>query len=874
MTQENQDVADGKQTPNAPGNIDIKIRKAVVSKRFAHIYVALSLLVLLASSSIWATLSARLQLSNASQLVNGFLFHNLQSVHEALLPSSQSLLIKWPLFLLIGTKSALPTAFVIATICLVLVTLIGLALLVTKITDKPLLAGTIILAISSMLLLSPAASNSGILLPDNMAMLAVRNIEHIVYIIGLVFIVRSRRVAGKAFLIGLSIIALSIANDAYFVFIGVGGAILMAAIYTLYRQWSFVHIALRWLTASTLGSLIAFGLLLALSMLGFTHIVFGERIAIDKFTYMPKEIFLNIVRTILDFLSHFGANPSHAATELSAIPREIYNQIADVSTLTYIINFALLVIGIGMISLLFKATISYRPKQAARPQVPVALSMMLLAAALFTFITAIFTKHDAFATRQFTFIFFFAIAIGATAYANIMQWRSTTLVVTGFVLLAGIIAGSPSLYTAFHKYSASAAVMNEQTIAIQQALANHKVDYLVGDYERVVPANLSSTGNFAIAPLESCITFSQTRTSTTWQPDLKKHSFAYLLTLDSSAGRTHAACNLDTVQETYGQPNASLVIAGTPAEPKELLLFYDFGENSIKTSISMGILEQIQNLTKQIPNECVGKTTLDVVAHQDDDLLFMNPAIYNKITSGGCVTTVYMTAGDGGSGNFYWLRRRQGSEAAYSLMLGQPVLNWSEKTYELDKNYYITIATPVEKPNISIIFMNIPDGNVNGDGFSGFGNQSLAKLWDGNIQSIRTVDGLSDFTKNGTVNTLLGIMSILRPSEVWTQSFSARNAGDHSDHQATGKYTKSAFDQYLSDSSEQSFTPVIRYYIGYPIRELPENLSPTESETKKVIFESYARNDSNICGSPENCSTFGTYEAYLWRQYRDDTIGQ
>ncbi len=37
-----------------------------------------------------------------------------------------------------------------------------------------------------------------------------------------------------------------------------------------------------------------------------------------------------------------------------------------------------------------------------------------------------------------------------------------------------------------------------------------------------------------------------------------------------------------------------------------------------------------------------------VVAHQDDSLLFLSPDLLHDIQAGDCVTTVYVTAGDGG----------------------------------------------------------------------------------------------------------------------------------------------------------------------------------------------------------------------------------
>jgi len=60
---------------------------------------------------------------------------------------------------------------------------------------------------------------------------------------------------------------------------------------------------------------------------------------------------------------------------------------------------------------------------------------------------------------------------------------------------------------------------------------------------------------------------------------------------------------------------------------------------------------------------------LTVVAHEDDDLLFMNPDIQHDLSAGACATTVFLTAGDDGQPSAYWLEREMGSQSAYDTML-------------------------------------------------------------------------------------------------------------------------------------------------------------------------------------------------------------
>lgn len=53
-----------------------------------------------------------------------------------------------------------------------------------------------------------------------------------------------------------------------------------------------------------------------------------------------------------------------------------------------------------------------------------------------------------------------------------------------------------------------------------------------------------------------------------------------------------------------------------------------------------------------------------------DDLLFLSPDLLHDIQAGRCVRTVYLTAGDAGRGERYWLGREDGVRAAYAQMAG------------------------------------------------------------------------------------------------------------------------------------------------------------------------------------------------------------
>src|SRR5207244_696059 len=100
-----------------------------------------------------------------------------------------------------------------------------------------------------------------------------------------------------------------------------------------------------------------------------------------------------------------------------------------------------------------------------------------------------------------------------------------------------------------------------------------------GDYWRVIPIkHLVGKSALTVMPLSSCTVARNTLSSGVWQPDLRKHSVAYLLSLDRSL-TDFPQCSLNQVIAAYGRPNSSISISGSLNHPDEVLLFYDRGVN-------------------------------------------------------------------------------------------------------------------------------------------------------------------------------------------------------------------------------------------------------------------------------------------------------
>ncbi|OGM25932.1 hypothetical protein A2627_02290 [Candidatus Woesebacteria bacterium RIFCSPHIGHO2_01_FULL_39_28] len=262
--------------------------------------------------------------------------------------------------------------------------------------------------------------------------------------------------------------------------------------------------------------------------------------------------------------------------------------------------------------------------------------------------------------------------------------------------------------------------------------------------------------------------------------------------------------------------------------------------------------------TAHAATSCPNGTTLNIVAHEDDDLLFLSPDLFHNIQAGKCIVTVFVTSGDANGSSFYWLGRENGSKAAYAQMAG--VSNsWTQNDAGLT-GHPIPIFNLDNNSTVSLIFMRLPDGNVNGSGFPNNNNESLQKIWQSGITTIHPVDGSSSYTKQDIINSLTFIINIYQPDKINTQDFvGSYNDGDHSDHHTTA---------YFAQAANQSYPKLHTFtaYLGYPISSLPINVLGNDAIAKQNAFLAYAPYDLSVCQTLSYCQLVD-YGQWLVRQY-------
>ncbi|NIZ92784.1 DUF7402 domain-containing protein, partial [Kineococcus rubinsiae] len=272
---------------------------------------------------------------------------------------------------------------------------------------------------------------------------------------------------------------------------------------------------------------------------------------------------------------------------------------------------------------------------------------------------------------------------------------------------------------------------------------------------------------------------------------------------------------------------------------------------------------------------CSPRSSITVDAHTDDDLFFQNPDVLRAVavatTGASCYRGVYVTAGDAGraTSTGYWQAREQGVQAAYATMAGVAD-EWTATTRTF-AGKPVVVATLRDAPTVSLAFLRLPDGNVDGSGFGTTRYASLQKLYTGSIATISTVDSGAgagaSYTRAQLSATLGALVLAQRASHVRTLDFTGTfGDGDHSDHHAVG---------YLVRDEVRAVAPgaTLAGYSGYPGAGSPVNVPTTSPEftAKAAAFEAYAPYDALLeCRTAQDCLTGsrrGDEGAWLQRQY-------
>ena len=115
-----------------------------------------------------------------------------------------------------------------------------------------------------------------------------------------------------------------------------------------------------------------------------------------------------------------------------------------------------------------------------------------------------------------------------------------------------------------------------------------------------------------------------------------------------------------------------------------------------------------------------------------------------------------------------WASRELGVRAAYAQMAGVAD-TWVTSDAAIP-GHAAPLLTLDGAPRISVVFLRLPDGWLDGSGTAANGYQSLQKLLEGQVGSVAAVDGSSAYTRPELTGALATLMRTLQPDTIRTQT--------------------------------------------------------------------------------------------------------
>lgn len=224
---------------------------------------------------------------------------------------------------------------------------------------------------------------------------------------------------------------------------------------------------------------------------------------------------------------------------------------------------------------------------------------------------------------------------------------------------------------------------------------------------------------------------------------------------------------------------------------------------------------------------------LNIVAHMDDDLYFQNPDVMKLVRADECFRTIYTSAGDSGYSETYWSKREGGIEASYAWMAGVPNA-WTTDRFVTGSGQSIKVRTLNGRPNVSLVYMRLPDGEPEGTGTELYGYESISRLLEGDIDVIHAIDGSAAYTSATLRNALIDLINAAQPDHLKTMDYihAIGSDSDNYDHHATALYAQDA-SRYASRGHS------LTGYEGYPTENKAQNVFGTELADKTTAYDTY-----------------------------------
>ncbi|MBO1335003.1 PIG-L family deacetylase [Streptomyces sp. VRA16 Mangrove soil] len=278
---------------------------------------------------------------------------------------------------------------------------------------------------------------------------------------------------------------------------------------------------------------------------------------------------------------------------------------------------------------------------------------------------------------------------------------------------------------------------------------------------------------------------------------------------------------------------------------------------------------------------------LQVLAHPDDDLYFMNPDAQRAFAAGTPLVCVYVTAGEANGQNktpadrqpapnkaAYSAARHQGLRQSYAAQLGLPVFTrWETSALRLRGGFQVEVNTlqhrgrSVELVHLDLA-MHTPAGHM-----------GIPALWRDRGLLLRTlvpegspVRPVQTYDYDSLVAVLVELFERYRPTLVHTldpdpdiqlsdritQIRDSEQPGysDHADHTAVACFSWAALIQWAQRAKGGPPAFAVTSFRGYYNHHWPKNLPPQVLRPKAAHLVPYGAGPDWACGNPAGCGDY------------------
>ncbi|MCX5378663.1 PIG-L family deacetylase [Streptomyces sp. NBC_00091] len=289
---------------------------------------------------------------------------------------------------------------------------------------------------------------------------------------------------------------------------------------------------------------------------------------------------------------------------------------------------------------------------------------------------------------------------------------------------------------------------------------------------------------------------------------------------------------------------------------------------------------QGKNPAAALPASTTSGTVVQIVAHPDDDLFFMNPDLSRSLLAGVPVTTAYLTSGEADGRNearggeakdpeqpadraHYAEARQNGIRSAYAQMAtGDRTSAWKRTVIPTAGGGQAELDVLVARPQVNLVWLQLREARNP----AAQNPDSLRGLWNGEIPALGAqlttgtpVKQQFSYTKDQVVQSIAGILERYRPTTIRMQDPTPNRYADtgkytdHQDHMYGARFVQAATALYAERVADRPRFSV-QNYLGYHNGTLPHALDPQTAETKIGYLKTYAWQDrTDYCGSPSGC---------------------